>query len=99
MEEGLKKGWQDDLANMYKEWPFFQTTLDLVEMVLSYVNLSILLLPLLKTIFYRKAEPKIAARYNELLVPTEYQYIGTNLIALFQKTVEYLSLWYIYKQI
>lgn len=37
-----------DLEEMYKQWPFFQTTLDLVEMVLSYVysyNLLLIIFP------------------------------------------------------
>lgn len=39
--------------------------------------------------WYRKAEPTIANRYNELLVPPEYQSMGTDLIGMYHKTVEY----------
>lgn len=70
LDEGMKCGWKDDLVAMYTTWPFFQSTLDLVDMVLS------------------KAEPTIANRYNELLVPPEYQSMGKDLIALYHKTVD-----------
>lgn len=42
---GLKyacdKGHQEDLQAMYKEWPFFQSTIDLIEMVLAKADTSI----------------------------------------------------------
>jgi phosphoenolpyruvate carboxylase len=70
LDYGLQNGWESDLVEMYNNWPFFQTTLDLVDMVLS------------------KAEPTIAKRYNELLVPPQYQSMGNELIALYHKTVK-----------
>ncbi|EFA81868.1 Phosphoenolpyruvate carboxylase [Heterostelium album PN500] len=33
-KEAINKGWQQDLVDMYKNWPFFSTTVDLIEMVL-----------------------------------------------------------------
>ncbi|KAL1218534.1 Phosphoenolpyruvate carboxylase 4 [Cardamine amara subsp. amara] len=42
---GLKgvseKGHADDLQSMYKEWPFFQSTIDLIEMVLAKADIHI----------------------------------------------------------
>ncbi|CAE5958540.1 unnamed protein product [Arabidopsis arenosa] len=42
---GLKgvceKGHTDDLQAMYKEWPFFQSTIDLIEMVLAKADIPI----------------------------------------------------------
>lgn len=42
---GLKgacdKGYTDDLKAMYKEWPFFQVTMDLIEMVLGKADVPI----------------------------------------------------------
>ncbi|KAJ7296741.1 hypothetical protein O6H91_15G022500 [Diphasiastrum complanatum] len=37
----FKKGHKDDLQSMYREWPFFQSTIDLIEMVLAKADLSI----------------------------------------------------------
>ncbi|KAJ3694346.1 hypothetical protein LUZ60_009826 [Juncus effusus] len=34
-------GYKPDLQNMYKEWPFFQSTLDLIEMVLAKADSGI----------------------------------------------------------
>lgn len=59
------QGWGEKVKKMHQEWPFFQTTLDLVEMVLS------------------KGSPTIANRYNELLVPAEYQPLGRELLDLY----------------
>nr|AOE43165.1 phosphoenolpyruvate carboxylase [Coremiostelium polycephalum] len=64
-----EKGWEEEIKEMYKNWPFFQTTIDLVEMVLM------------------KADPKIASRYNELLVPFELQSLGDELIKELNDTV------------
>ncbi|CAN6933166.1 unnamed protein product [Brassica oleracea] len=42
---GLKgvseKGYADDIQEMYKEWPFFQSTIDLIEMVLAKADIPI----------------------------------------------------------
>lgn len=35
LREGINKGWEDEIKTMYREWPFFQAIIDLVEMVLS----------------------------------------------------------------
>jgi len=70
LEFGLQNGFKNDFAEMYRDWPFFQSTIDLVDMVLS------------------KAEPTIASRYNELLVPPQYQAIGKELIELYHNSVK-----------
>ncbi|XP_075658531.1 phosphoenolpyruvate carboxylase 4 [Castanea sativa] len=36
-----EKGHTDDLKEMYKEWPFFQSTIDLIEMVLGKADIPI----------------------------------------------------------
>ena len=41
LEFGLQQGWKPEFAEMYRDWPFFQTTMDLVDMVLSYVLSSL----------------------------------------------------------
>ncbi len=37
--QAIKEGMGQVLEEMYSQWPFFQATVDLVEMVLSYVAL------------------------------------------------------------
>ncbi|KYR00064.1 Phosphoenolpyruvate carboxylase [Tieghemostelium lacteum] len=69
LNEAIAKGWESDLFDMYKNWPFFSTTIDLVEMVLM------------------KADPNIAQRYNELLVPPEYQNLGVEMIKELNSTI------------
>ncbi|KAL8153903.1 hypothetical protein V2J09_011663 [Rumex salicifolius] len=41
LETACKNGHTDDLISMYKEWPFFQSTMDLIEMVLGKADVSI----------------------------------------------------------
>ncbi|GAM21660.1 hypothetical protein SAMD00019534_048350 [Acytostelium subglobosum LB1] len=41
LKEAKKQGWMEDLQQMYKEWPFFSTTIDLVEMVLMKTDPNI----------------------------------------------------------
>ncbi|KAL5725951.1 phosphoenolpyruvate carboxylase [Ranunculus cassubicifolius] len=36
-----KKGYTEDLQAMYKEWPFFQSTIDLIEMILGKADIPI----------------------------------------------------------
>ncbi|XP_077253712.1 phosphoenolpyruvate carboxylase 4 [Tasmannia lanceolata] len=36
-----EKGYKEDLQAMYKEWPFFQSTIDLIEMVLGKADIHI----------------------------------------------------------
>ena len=60
----LEEGLSDDaamLSEMDTEWPFFSTTLDLIEMVLA------------------KADPEVAARYDDALVSEELRPIGEEL--------------------
>ena len=37
----MVQGYLSELQQMYKEWPFFQSTLDLVEMVLAKADMRI----------------------------------------------------------
>jgi phosphoenolpyruvate carboxylase len=63
----------DAVRQMYRQWPFFQSTVDLVEMVLA------------------KADIRIAALYDELLVPSELQGLGEDLRGRYEQTVAALK--------
>ncbi len=54
---------------MYARWPFFRSTLDLIEMVLA------------------KADPRIAAEYDRLLVPADLQPLGAELRARLARAI------------
>ncbi|XP_058091715.1 phosphoenolpyruvate carboxylase 4-like [Magnolia sinica] len=41
LKGACEKGYKEDLQAMYKEWPFFQSTIDLIEMVLGKANIPI----------------------------------------------------------
>lgn len=41
LKGACEKGYTEDLQAMYKEWPFFQSTIDLIEMVLGKADLPI----------------------------------------------------------
>lgn len=41
LEDACDKGYREDLQAMYKEWPFFQSTIDLIEMVLAKADIPI----------------------------------------------------------
>lgn len=41
LEAACAKGYKEELQAMYREWPFFQCTIDLIEMVLAKSDLSI----------------------------------------------------------
>jgi len=41
LEGACEKGLTEDLKAMYKEWPFFQSTIDLIEMVLGKADIPI----------------------------------------------------------
>lgn len=41
LQGACEKGYKEDLQAMYKEWPFFQSTIDLIEMVLGKADLPI----------------------------------------------------------
>ncbi len=74
--EGLQAmfdtGLEETLQQMYRQWPFFASTLDLIEMVLA------------------KADMRIAALYDEMLVPEEQRDLGEELRHSFRRTVEAL---------
>jgi phosphoenolpyruvate carboxylase len=57
----LEKGAEDELRAMYSGWPFFRSTLDLIEMVLA------------------KADARIAAHYDAVLVPGDLVSLGAEL--------------------
>lgn len=64
---------REALQAMYREWPFFQSTVDLIEMVLA------------------KADMRIAALYDEVLVDEELQDLGEDLRERYGKCVEMLK--------
>jgi len=41
MENALKQGWREQLGDMYRHWPFFRTTIDLIEMILAKADMRI----------------------------------------------------------
>ncbi|XP_058088599.1 phosphoenolpyruvate carboxylase 4-like [Magnolia sinica] len=41
LKGACEKGYKEDLQAMYKEWPFFQSTIDLIEMVLGKADIPI----------------------------------------------------------
>ncbi|KAK9114715.1 hypothetical protein Syun_021512 [Stephania yunnanensis] len=41
LQSACDKGYKEDLKAMYKEWPFFQSTIDLIEMVLGKADIPI----------------------------------------------------------
>ncbi|XP_072999647.1 phosphoenolpyruvate carboxylase 4 [Typha latifolia] len=41
LKDACDKGYQEDLQAMYKEWPFFQSIIDLIEMVLAKADIPI----------------------------------------------------------
>lgn len=41
LQAAFAKGNKDDLQAMYREWPFFQSTIDLIEMVLAKADIPI----------------------------------------------------------
>jgi phosphoenolpyruvate carboxylase len=61
LKHAEKQGFVDELTRMYKEFRFFRSTLDLVEMVLA------------------KTDARIAAHYEERLVPENLRVLGTDL--------------------
>ena len=58
LQEALDRGQRDELEAMYRHWPFWRSTLDLIGMVMA------------------KADMRIAACYDEWLVPAELQPFG-----------------------
>ena len=65
LEEALRRGQLDDLRTMYHHWPFMQSTLDLIAMVMA------------------KADVRIAACYDEWLVPETLRPLGEDLRSRF----------------
>lgn len=70
VDDALHAGDEAMLQAMMEEWPFFRSTIELIEMVLA------------------KAEAKIAAYYDRLLVPEELCAIGETLRARLDTTIE-----------
>lgn len=69
LREMAERGRFEELQAMYKAWPFFQSTIDLIEMVLA------------------KADMRIAALYDEVLVSDELKPLGQELRARYEQTV------------
>jgi phosphoenolpyruvate carboxylase len=58
------------LAEMYDRWPFFQSTIDLIEMALA------------------KSDPRMAALYDQELVPEPLQSMGQELRARLRRAID-----------
>ena len=61
LEEALRNGQHDQLRTMYRNWPFMQSALDLISMVMA------------------KADMRVAACYDEWLVPDTLRPLGVDL--------------------
>lgn len=72
LAQARQEGRLDKLRAMYEQWPFFRSTLDLIEMVLA------------------KSEPRIAAQYDEALVPSSHQALGENLRTRLREMIDLL---------
>jgi phosphoenolpyruvate carboxylase len=73
VDGALAVGLESDPATMgamMRDWPFFRSTIELIEMVLA------------------KAEPRIAAHYERLLVPDALRSLGSDLRARLSRTIE-----------
>jgi phosphoenolpyruvate carboxylase len=70
VDDALQAGDEAMLAAMMEDWPFFRSTIELIEMVLA------------------KAEAKIAAYYDRLLVPDDLCGIAETLRARLATTIE-----------
>jgi phosphoenolpyruvate carboxylase len=70
VDDALQAGDAATLQAMMKDWPFFRSTIELIEMVLA------------------KAEAKIAAHYERLLVADEWKDVGAMLRGRLQTTIE-----------
>ncbi|HEX2123079.1 MAG TPA: phosphoenolpyruvate carboxylase [Thermoanaerobaculia bacterium] len=70
VDDALEAGDPATLAAMMSEWPFFRSTIELIEMVLA------------------KAEARIAAYYDRLLVPDDLRDLGELLRGRLLRTVE-----------
>ena len=70
VDAALEAGDEADVAAMMKDWPFFRSTIELIEMVLA------------------KAEARVAAHYDRLLVPADLRGLGDALRARLSRTIE-----------
>lgn len=70
LEFAATHGMEKEVRAMVQQWPFFHSTLDLVEMVLA------------------KADARIAARYDALLVPPQLRPIGQDLRRRLHRTID-----------
>ncbi|MGB5812930.1 MAG: phosphoenolpyruvate carboxylase [Polyangiales bacterium] len=61
LEESIAEGARDELREMARQWPFFHSTLSLIELAIA------------------KADDRIAARYDSLLVDSELGATGIDL--------------------
>jgi phosphoenolpyruvate carboxylase len=61
LDAAHEAGAAEELSAMYAQWPFFRSTLDLIEMVLA------------------KADGRIAAHYESVLVPSALHTLGADL--------------------
>ena len=67
---GVDAALEQEAGAMYRDWPFFRSTIELIEMVLA------------------KAEARIAAQYDRVLVPEHLAAIGEDLRNRLLRTVD-----------
>jgi phosphoenolpyruvate carboxylase len=73
VDDALQAGDEATLTAMMNDWPFFRSTIELIEMVLA------------------KAEARIAAYYDRLLVPDDLRDLGESLRDRLLRTVELIQ--------
>jgi len=69
LKGACEKGNADDLRAMYREWPFFQSTIDLIEMVLVKADLPIA--KLYDDMLVSESRRELGAQFRKELMTTE----------------------------
>jgi phosphoenolpyruvate carboxylase len=70
--QSIEQGALEEIRRMYGQWPFFRSTVDLVEMALA------------------KSDSRIAALYDEVLVPGPLRPLGEELRHRLQKITDFI---------
>ncbi|XP_010681388.2 phosphoenolpyruvate carboxylase 4 isoform X1 [Beta vulgaris subsp. vulgaris] len=69
LKSACEKGHADDLRAMYQEWPFFQSTIDLIEMVLGKADLPIA--KLYNDVLVSESRRELGSQLRKELMTTE----------------------------
>ncbi|PKA63859.1 Phosphoenolpyruvate carboxylase 4 [Apostasia shenzhenica] len=100
LEDACNKGYKEDMQAMYKEWPFFQSTIDLIEMVLAKADISIsnhydeVLVSDGRRILGEKLRSELAATEKFVLVVSGHEKLSENnriLRRLIESRLPYLN--------